>query len=175
MLSTPFLYEESLSPEDFQKIGELLLRCSHIEHVLGNCLKAMLRITDEEAIVMVFPLGIEHRFQRIKELAKSADLNAEAKAALVELAATLSHVQTARNDLAHGIINDKEDEPTFHRRSNRRSVSKDDAFSAEELINFVAHATLSLRLALGGYGKEEGRHILPPRPPIPMYLGSPGK
>lgn len=170
MIESPWRYEENLTPADFQKIGELLLRCSHIEHVLGNCLKTLLRLTDDEAVIMVFPLSIEQRFQRIKQAAALVDLNNDAQAALDALTATLKHVQTTRNDLAHGIIDDRLDKPSFHRRSNQRTVSKEEAFSSEELINYVAHATLALRYALGFKTHAGARWTLPDRPSLPKHL-----
>lgn len=170
MLRSPFRYEEDLTATDFQKIGELLLRCSHIEHIIGNCLKALLRLTDEEAIEMVFPLPIEHRFQRVKKLARQGKLNAEAEAALEGLSGIFKYVQTARNDLAHGIIDESEDLLSFHRRSNQRTVTKEEAFSTEELINYAAHASLALRYALGLKDGPGDRHPLPEAPAVPVHL-----
>ena len=54
MLGSPFRYEAWLTPEQYQKLGELSLRWAHIDHILGNCLKTLLTFTDEEAISIVF-------------------------------------------------------------------------------------------------------------------------
>ena len=173
MLESPFWYEESLTSADFQKIGQLLLRCSHIEHIIGNCLKTLLRLSDEEAVVMVFPLSLDQRLHRIKDIAKLVDLNDDAKAALAALGDTIKHVQTTRNDLAHAIIDHSDDAgPRFHNRSRERTVDKEDAFSVEELINYTAHAALALRYALGMKGEPGARHPLPDRPAIPKFLAN---
>jgi hypothetical protein len=44
MIPTPFRYEANVTPEDFQKIGQLSLRWSHTEHIIANCLKVMLAL-----------------------------------------------------------------------------------------------------------------------------------
>jgi hypothetical protein len=63
MLETPFRFEPSLTPGEFQKLGQLTLRWSHIEHIIGNCLKVMLRLSDDEAVIMVFRLSLEERLR----------------------------------------------------------------------------------------------------------------
>lgn len=68
MLKPPFVLETSLTPEDYQKVGELAIRWAHVEHMVGNCLKAMLRLSDEEATFIVFPLSLDHRLQRMRDL-----------------------------------------------------------------------------------------------------------
>src|SRR5689334_18455790 len=85
MLDTPFRYEPELSDDDYQRIGRLSLKWSHIEHIIGNCLKTMLRLSDEEAIVIVFPLSLDQRLSRIVALAQFTPINADARAALNEL------------------------------------------------------------------------------------------
>jgi hypothetical protein len=77
MLETPFRFESELSADDYQKIGLLSLRWSHTEHIIGNCLKVMLRLTDEEAVIAVFSLNLEQRLNRMKELARINALNAK--------------------------------------------------------------------------------------------------
>lgn len=170
MIESPFRYETSLTDADYQKIGRILLRCSHIEHIIGNCLKALLRLSDEEAVIVVFPLTADQRLERIKKLAKLADLNADAKAALAALVGTIKYVQITRNDLAHAIIDAAEGQPRFHNRAKSRTVSREDVFAVEELINYVAHAALALRHALGLKDAPEARHALPNMPGIPVFL-----
>ena len=50
MLKSPFDYESEFSAEELQKIGALSLRWSHIDHIIGNCLRVMLRLSDEEPL-----------------------------------------------------------------------------------------------------------------------------
>jgi hypothetical protein len=49
MIPSPFWFEGKLTPEDYQKLGKLSLRWSHIDHLIANCLKKLLRLTDDEA------------------------------------------------------------------------------------------------------------------------------
>lgn len=174
MLGSPFHYDDWLTPEEFQKLGQLALRWSHIDHILGNCLNALLRFSDDEAVVMVFPLSTDARFQRIKEIAKLANLNAEAEAALDGLRSTLSYVQQVRNNVIHAIlIDDPKDGQLFHLRSKGRTITKEQVFQVEELTNYVAHAALSLRYAIGMKGSPGERHPLPEKPEIPDFLQNP--
>ena len=75
MLNSPFQYETWLSPEEYQKLGELSLRWSHIDHMIGNCVAAMLKLSAEQAAIMVFPLNAERRLDRVKDLAKTKRIN----------------------------------------------------------------------------------------------------
>jgi hypothetical protein len=59
MLETPFRFEAGFTSKEFETIGRLALRWAAIEHFVANCLKAMLGLSDKQAIVMVFPLGME--------------------------------------------------------------------------------------------------------------------
>jgi hypothetical protein len=56
MIPSPFWFEDKLTSEDYQTLGKLSLRWSHIDHSIANSLKRMLNLTDDEARVMVFPL-----------------------------------------------------------------------------------------------------------------------
>ena len=118
MLDTPFRFEEELTSEEFQKLGQLSLRWSHTEHIIGNCLKVMLRLTDEEAVAMVFPLPLERRLNKIKELSELTPLNADAQAACDELQIVMRAVQYVRNSVLHAIMIDHpEHGQMFHLRS----------------------------------------------------------
>jgi hypothetical protein len=171
MITTPFLYEEKLTDEELKKIGQLALRWSHTEHILGNCLKVMLGLTDEQAIVTVFPLSLHQRLDQLRKLAAINPPNDDAKAALAELLAVMPMIQAVRNGVIHAIIvDDGAGEQMFHLRSKERSIAKKEAFEAEELTNFAAHAALSLRHALGFKDVAGSRHALPGRPEIPASL-----
>jgi hypothetical protein len=59
----------------------------------------------------------------------------------------------------------------FHLRSKKRTLTKAQIFSAEELTNYAAHAVYSLRYALGSKELSPGeRYALPDRPEIPEFL-----
>ena len=68
MIASPFRFEADLTDEDCQKIGRLSLRWSHIDHMIAQSLKALLRLTEEQAIVVVFPLTTDRRLTLIREL-----------------------------------------------------------------------------------------------------------
>jgi len=171
MIEAPFDYESGLSADDFKKIGELSLRWSHTEHVIANCLKVMLRLSDSEAKVVVFPWSMDQRLLRLKELSEVSNMSDEAKAALSELVAVGKAVQYVRNNVVHAIVSKQENgDHVFHLRSKQRSLTKEQVFSCEELTNYFAHAALSLRYALGLKGTPGQRHTLPPRPTIPKFL-----
>jgi hypothetical protein len=53
MIPSPFWFEGKLTPEDYRKLGKLSLRWSHIDHLIANCLKKLLRLTDDEARLVV--------------------------------------------------------------------------------------------------------------------------
>jgi len=129
MIDTPFRFESELSPEDYQKIGVLSLRWSHIDHVIGNCLKVMLRLSDEEAIVAIFPLSTHQRLDHMKKVAKLNGLPADAQTALDELRVVMTGIQYVRNNVVHAIIVDDETEGhVFHLRSKERSLTKAEVF-----------------------------------------------
>jgi len=171
MLETPFNFEPDFMPEEWQKLGQLTLRWSHIEHVIGNCLKVMLRLSDEEAIVVVFPMSLETRMTRIADLAKLTPLNAQAKAAYDELRYAVSAIQHVRNNVVHSVVlRDASGEHHFELRSKQRKLSKTQIFAAEELTNYAAYAAISFRYALGLKGHPDAQFPLPYRPQIPEYL-----
>lgn len=169
MLKSPFLFEAELKPSEYQKLGKLSLRWSHTEHIIGNCLKVMLRLTDEEAIPVVFTLPLESRLQKLSDLSEISPVNAEAKIALVELVLMMKLIQYVRNTAIHAILVG-DGTGTFHLRSRQRNLQKADIFATEELTNYVAHVVLSLRFALGIKGYPDERHPLPDRPAIPKFL-----
>ncbi len=68
MIPSPFWFEGKLTPEDYQKLGKLSLRWSHIDHLIANCLKKLLRLTDDEARLVVFPLSTDIRLARMRDL-----------------------------------------------------------------------------------------------------------
>jgi hypothetical protein len=170
MIPSPYNFEPKLSDQDLAKIGILALRWSHIDHILGNCLKVLLRLTDEEAVVMVFPLSLEHRLTRIKELSEINPLLAKAPSAFDELAPIMRGLQVVRNNVIHSIVSEKDGKHVFHLRSKMRSFTKAEIFSTEELTNYAAHCVLALRYALGFKDGAPHDYALPDRPEIPEFL-----
>ena len=68
MLASPFRFDKELSSDDFERLGRLSLRWSHIDHMIANCLKVLLGLNEDQARIMIFPLTSELRLQRIEEL-----------------------------------------------------------------------------------------------------------
>ena len=170
MLNSPFQYETWLTPAEYQKLGELSLRWSHLDHIIGNCLSAMLKLTAEQAVIVVFPLSTQIRLQRLKELARLKRIRKDGKAALEALVGVMEYINKVRNNAIHAIlIEDDTDGAVFHLRSKRRTITKEQLFSIEELTNYAAHAALALSHALD----RLPQHALPDRPDIPDFLNHP--
>ena len=170
MLNSPFQYDTWLAPAEFQKLGELSLRWSHLDHIIGNCLSDILKLSPEQAVIMVFPLSAEYRLQKIKELSKIKKINKDAHAALEALSEVLSYILQVRNNIIHAImIEDDTDGAVFHLRSKKRTLTKEQVFSVVELTNYAAHAAFALSHALC----RKKRHPLPDKPEIPDFLLNP--
>ncbi len=173
MIETPFRYDPMLPSEDFTKLGQLMLRWSHTEHIIGNCLRVVLGLSLEQAAVVVFPLGADRRISHLTDLALIRPFNAEATAALSALKPTMKALQIVRSSIAHGVIADPDDANiSFYLRSAGRTLTLQQIFSTEELTNYAAHAAVSLRYALGIKEGPDAWHALPDRPPIPEFLQS---
>jgi hypothetical protein len=173
MLEPPFMFDPNLSDKDFQKIGQLSIRWSHIEFITGHCLRKLLRLSHEEAALMVFPLQFDQRLQKIKEVAKihKPPLLPEFHAAFDEVWALKSAIQLVRNNVLHAFVDLGEDgEPKFFNRAKSRTLTRSQIFSAEEITNYVAHAVLSMRYAIG-FDLDSGERVpLPDRPDAPEFL-----
>jgi hypothetical protein len=138
MIPSQFRFEANFAPEDYQKIGLLALRWSHIDHVIANCLKVLLRLTDEEAVIIVFPLSTDHRLNRIRKMIQlTPSLTEEAKKAFSELDAVMKGIQQVRNNVIHAVIMGGKMDPIFEMRSKQRSFTKTDIFETEELTNYA--------------------------------------
>ena len=174
MIPIAYNFEPELTASDFEKIGRLAARWAVIDHTIANCLKTQLRLSNEEAVIMVFPLQAEARVERLKMLFKEHPPHPPAAHALTELAPSVKGIQYVRNSVIHGIvIEDTKDGHLFHLKSKDRTVTKDQVFSTEDLTNYASHCALALRLSLGidGYGPGT-RYELPDRPEIPKFLRS---
>ena len=178
MIESPTSYQNNLTDADYQMIGTLAVSWATTEHVIGNCLKTMMRLTDDEAQITLFPLGLERRISHMQELAKmpEAKWHREVLDDLAELALVMRALNFVRNNVLHAIcINDAQGETSFHLRSKNRTLPKEQVLSVQELTNYAARVALDLRHELGfkklgvyGFGAEP----LPDRPPIPDFLKS---
>ncbi|MES0049271.1 hypothetical protein [Mesorhizobium sp. M0053] len=175
MIPTDFLrYEKILVPEDFQKIGQLTLRWSLIDHTIGNCLRVLLRLTPAEAVHIVFRLGAAERRDRIRELIAINPVSSEADFLFKELDALMRAIQPVRNNLVHSILfwtNDGKD-PSFHLRSKDKELTKAEVFATEDLTTYGLIAVSNLRYAVGpkDHGPDEIPLPLPERPEVPEFL-----
>jgi hypothetical protein len=68
MIPSPFRYEKNFTDKDYETLGRLSLRWSHIDHVIANCLKRLLRLNDDEAQAVVFQINADSRFDLILKL-----------------------------------------------------------------------------------------------------------
>jgi hypothetical protein len=172
MIPSPYNFEPALTDLEYAKLGVLALRWSHIEHILGNCLKVLLRSTDEEAIIMVFPLSADQRAEKIKQLSELQPLPEHAQRAFEELRPVLKDIQYVRNNVVHSIVGEDEtDGHVFHLRSKNRSLTKAQVFGTEELTNYAGHLVIALRYGLGFKdGNPPMEYTCPARPEIPDFL-----
>ncbi len=171
MLDSPFRFEKELSSEDFEFFGRLLLRVSHIEHMIANCLKLLLRLNDDEAVVMIFPLTTRNRLERIRKVVAKTPLPTDrAKAAFAELEKMMEKIPTVRNNVVHGVLMGEQD---FLLRSHERVLTKAQIFESEEIVNYAAIMALTLRHELGDPDPAyQPPDPLPNRPNIPEFLRS---
>jgi hypothetical protein len=173
MIPSPFWFEGKLTPEDYQKLGKLSLRWSHIDHLIANCLKKLLRLTDDEARLVVFPLSTDIRLARMRDLQELNPLPTQAaKQAFDELDRVMKGLQAVRNNVIHAVLMyaDGTDAPIFELRSRSRGYTKAQVFETEELTNYAAHAALVLRHELGDKDPAGAPGPLPARPQIPVFL-----
>ena len=106
-----------------------------------------------------------NRLARINNYGELAHL------ALLELTAIMKGVQFVRNSVIHAILlEDDEEGHVFHLRNKERSLTKAQIFSCEELTNYAAHLTYSLRYGLGLKGGASHEYASPDRPAIPEFL-----
>jgi hypothetical protein len=165
VLASPFRFDTQLSSEDFEKLGRLAMRWSHIDHMIANCLKRQLGLDDDQARIMIFPLSTEVRLQRMKALGFQS---AKATEVFRELSAVMKGIRTIRNNVAHAVWIDGR----FMLRSKEdRAFGKEEIFEVEELTNYVGILALTLRNELGEADPEyKPPDPLPERPPIPGFL-----
>lgn len=154
------------------KIGHLSVKWSHLEHIIGNCLKVILRLSDDEARIVVFPLSLEQRMVRIGELAEIGSLSERSQRLFRELKAILKGIQYVRNNVIHAIVESGEEGHTFHLRSKNRTLTKDQVFSTDEITNYAAHVVTALRFSVGFQDGSTLDYTLPDRPDIPEFLRS---
>jgi hypothetical protein len=172
MIKSPFRYEKNFTAEDYETLGKLSLRWSHIDHVLANCLKRLLRVKDDEAQAIVFQLAADYRFDRILELDKLKPLRKKkAVRALEELCLLMGGLRQVRNNVAHAVLMPGEADQILESRKTRRGFTKTQIFATEELTNYAAHAALVLRHELGDKDPANAPGPLPRRPQIPDWFG----
>ena len=169
MIASPFRFDTELSSEDFERLGRLSLRWSHIDHMIANCLKLQLGLDEDQARAMIFPLSTELRLQRMNELAKLKALPSDKAANIFqELCAMMKGIRAIRTNVVHAVLI----EGGFTLRSKKdRAFTKQQIFDAEELTNYVSILALTLRHELGERDPAyDPPDPLPDRPPVPEFL-----
>ena len=172
MISTPYLFEPSLSDQEFMKIGHLSVKWSHLEHIIGNCLKVILRLNDDEARIVVFPLSLEQRMVRIGELAEIGSLSERSQRLFRELKAILKGIQYVRNNVIHAIVESGEGGTHFICVPKTGRLQKI-RFSARTKLRIMPPMS-SRRFGLALAFKMDSTldYTLPDRPDIPEFLRS---
>jgi hypothetical protein len=172
MIPSPFRYEANFTAKDYETLGKLSLRWSHIDHVIANCLKRLLRLKDDEAQVVVFQLTADQRFDRILELDKLKPLQKnKAARALEELCLLMGGLRQVRNNVAHAVLmHDGTAYQIFESRKTLRTFTKAQILETEELTNYAAHAALVLRDELGDKDPAGAPGPLPSRPKTPPWF-----
>ena len=174
MIPTPYRFEASFTPEDFQKLGQFATRWALIEHTIGNCLRRVLDMSPGHATTMIFPLSLDLRMQRIGDVMERYPLTPGQTRLYRELKPLVRAMQYLRTTALHGIViggESEDDAPFFHLRSKNRNIAKAELFGCEDLINYAAHVTHAFRLSLGEKDDPLGHsYALPDRPSIPEFL-----
>jgi hypothetical protein len=78
-------------------LGQFALRWSHIEHTVANCLRVLLDIDPKAATIMVFPLSLHDRMDRIGKFDKLRPIPPETKTLFLELKPLVFAMQYVRN------------------------------------------------------------------------------
>jgi hypothetical protein len=174
MIKSPYTFESAISDKEFQKIGEFACRWSMIEHTMANCLRAALGMEPGEATIMIFPLSLDQRMQKLRELKSMNIFTPYQQALLAELKPLILAMQYIRNTVLHGTAMDLnfKDEMEWHLRSKGRVLKKSDLFACEDLINYTGHVSREFRMAMGDKLNAPWAPpaALPCRPPIPPFL-----
>jgi hypothetical protein len=133
----------------------------------------MLRLSNEEARVVVFSLGLENRLTRMSELSEVTPISVDSQRYLEELRAIMRGIQYVRNNVIHAIVEPTDDAShKFRLHSKDRELSKQQVFSVDELTNYAAHVVYALRFSLGFKDGSTLSYTLPDRPEIPEFLRS---
>ena len=171
MVESPFRYEEDFTEKDYETLGKLSLRWSHIDHVIANCLKRLLRLDDDEAQAVVFQIYADQRFDHILKLDELKPLRGKAADALDALCLVMKGLRQVRNNVAHAVLmHDGTAHQIFESRKTKRVFTKAQIFETEEITNYAAHAALVLRDELGDKDPAGAPGPLPPRPAIPGWF-----
>ena len=173
-IASPFRFEGDFTPSEFKKLGQLALRWAHIEHIIGNCIKALLGITDEQAESLITPMSMEVRINRLLELSKLANLSDDDGKLFAELVWAAKAVHFTRNTVFHGVLMEDKETGSLRRfelrNKKRRQIAMTQVLELENITNYAAHAALLSRHALGGKPSQDAPPPLPDRPPIPKNL-----
>ncbi|MGO8866764.1 MAG: hypothetical protein ACLQME_09715 [Alphaproteobacteria bacterium] len=170
-------FHAGLTDKELQKIGELVLIWAGTEHMLGNALRVILRLSEEEAIALVYPMGLQSKLHWIYKVGPARAKNPKTLAAIDELKAVMEYTQTIRNTVIHGILmGGYGTEPIeFHLRSKERSIPKEDVWAAEEITDYAAIIAAHLNWSLADPDKIPPDLLHAPLPDRPSIPGLPSR
>jgi hypothetical protein len=173
MINSPYKFEDAVTAEQYQKLGYLSLKWSTLAYVVGDTLAAKLRLTEDEATAVVFPMSLEGRMNLLKRLFAITPPSKEAATLFAELQCCVRALQVVRNNVAHALLTKNEKEVSVWLRSKQRTFTLEQVFSTEELTNYAGHVFKHLRAALKlQKARSPATTPLPGRPQIPKFLQS---
>lgn len=146
-----FLFTTGLTDSELKKLGELILTWSGTEHMLGSALSHLLRVSDDEATALVYPMGLQTKLHWIYTLAPNRATTERSQYLIKELKFIMEYVQTVRNTVIHGILmGGLSEDVSFHLRSKSRSIRKEDVWAAETPTDYAATIVAHLCWELAG-------------------------
>lgn len=170
MLAAPIEFEPEISENQYARVGRLIVKWALIDHLIGTCINVQNGTTDEAAQRAVFSETAGRKIAMLEDAMRTL-APGDARRAFEVLLPLWKGLKEARDNVAHGVATINEDRNVaLHHRRKSRDAEIEEILSLEEVTNFVAHAALSLRYALGLKSDPNLRHSLPAIPPIPDLL-----
>lgn len=147
--------------------------------MLGNAVKHLLGLSDDEATSVVYPMPLQTRLKWIYKLGPQRAKSQKARDAIVELKAVMEYIQAVRNTVIHGILlggGISSDPVQFHLRSKERNIPKDDVLAAEKITTYACIISAHLNWSLADPDKIPRDLLqapLPERPELPGLVNRP--
>jgi hypothetical protein len=167
-MATPHFIYHGLSRDELARLGELTLTWSNMDHSIGQAVRLILKLTDEQFVAFVGPLATDRRMQLLKKY--SSNLPDELRSMIDELNLVIKPTLIARNTYVHAVVVDGWNIPKFKLMSKDRVLTKEDLLGSEPISNYAGLLALHIEIKLE---KKFDISLLPPlpsRPYIPPAL-----